>query len=529
MKTISTKHSPKVMIMVILAFFLVGTPVLTSAQTEHHVAVTNNVFTPDEITISAGDKVIWTCTEGNHNVNGKQSTFPSNPESFGNSVGAGWTYEYTFNTPGTYDYQCDPHVAFGMFGKVIVEGPQSNLLTVNFTGMTPHVGQELSLLVKDKDSGEELERQYVTVSESFSVMVDGIMTGHSYEVDFYSDHNGNGHYDAPPADHAWRMDLDNVDGDSQLDFAHNTNFTDIEWDHKVFVKFSGMTPHVGQELYIALYDETSGMETDRESVTVAEVFTVDLGLLISGNSYRIDFFSDHNDNGMYDAPPADHAWTISLPEANGDEIVEFSHNTNFTDINWMYKLNLRFRNMTPHVGQMLTVYLKDLDSKSNVDTIEVAEIPGADFELASYAIMPGGTYRLDFFADHNGNGMYDAPPADHAWRIEVGTVSGDTEVEFEHNTNFTDIFSTTGINNLQTGGLKIYPNPVEDHLFYENKSGDMGYSMVKVYSTTGSVVFNRYLDGEKSGSLNLSKLDPGYYIIEFSGNSSFSRMSVLKR
>jgi plastocyanin len=89
-------------------------------QTTHNVAVTNNVFTPSELTITAGDKVIWKNTQGSHNVNGTKATFVSNPESFGNSLGTDWTYEYIFNTAGTYNYQCDPHAAMGMIGKVIV-------------------------------------------------------------------------------------------------------------------------------------------------------------------------------------------------------------------------------------------------------------------------------------------------------------------------------------------------------------------------------------------------------------------------
>jgi hypothetical protein len=55
-----------------------------------------------------------------HNVNGTQTTFPSNPESFGNAVGLNWTYQYVFNTAGHYDYHCNPHAAFGMVGTVTV-------------------------------------------------------------------------------------------------------------------------------------------------------------------------------------------------------------------------------------------------------------------------------------------------------------------------------------------------------------------------------------------------------------------------
>lgn len=90
------------------------------AQTKHSVDVTNNVYTPANLTINTGDTVVWINKEGFHNVNGTQGTFPNNPESFGNSTSLGWTFSYVFNKSGTYNYQCDPHVSFGMTGKIEV-------------------------------------------------------------------------------------------------------------------------------------------------------------------------------------------------------------------------------------------------------------------------------------------------------------------------------------------------------------------------------------------------------------------------
>ena len=115
-------------------------------QASHSVDVTNNEFTPKEITINQGDTVIWTNSEGNHNVNGLQSAYPSNPESFGNDVGSGWVFSHVFTLPGVYDYQCDPHVRSSMFGKVIVmellpdillaEDPELGMILTDQEGFT---------------------------------------------------------------------------------------------------------------------------------------------------------------------------------------------------------------------------------------------------------------------------------------------------------------------------------------------------------------------------------------------------------
>ena len=53
----------------------------------HTVQTSGLAFTPDSITINLGDTVTFIVTRGNHNVNGTTSTFPSNPASFGNSLG----------------------------------------------------------------------------------------------------------------------------------------------------------------------------------------------------------------------------------------------------------------------------------------------------------------------------------------------------------------------------------------------------------------------------------------------------------
>ncbi|MEI8113428.1 MAG: plastocyanin/azurin family copper-binding protein [Bacteroidia bacterium] len=117
MKTISTLKTYRFWA---LSFLLAYLSMNLNAQTSHAVAVTSYKYTPANLTITQGDEVVWTNTQGFHNVDGKTSVYPSNPESFGNSLGSGWSYKFTFNTPGTYSYQCDPHVGLGMVGTIVV-------------------------------------------------------------------------------------------------------------------------------------------------------------------------------------------------------------------------------------------------------------------------------------------------------------------------------------------------------------------------------------------------------------------------
>jgi len=408
------------------AFIILAFSLSLNAQTTHNVAVTSNVFTPSEITINVGDKVIWTNSQGSHNVNGNKDTFASNPESFGNNVGSGWTYEYTFNTGGTYNYQCDPHAGMGMVGKVIVNAKSTGpfILTVNFTSMTPHIGQTMWLAVIDQATKKEIGRVKKSVTEAaFAIDVPGIELGKSYFVDFYSDHNKNGVYNVPPADHAWRMSVNNVADNTVLNFVHNTTFTDIAWKNK---------------------------------------------------------------------------------------------------------LTVHFTNMTPHLTQKLTLYLKELSSGLYQDTVIVASVAAATFDISSWKIKPGLSYNIDFYADHNKNGVYNAPPTDHAWRLPLNTVKSDTIINFIHNTTFTDIFSITSSESLAqaSGQITLYPNPASQYIELRIPRNYEAIRSVKVYSITGSLVDQKILSGNSEDlRYDISSYKNGVYFMEI---NAVSRKNVLK-
>jgi len=305
------------------------------AQTKYVVEASNTVFSPSELIIHVGDTVEWRNVDGWHNVNGQQTTFPGNPESFGNQQGSGWIYTHVFNTIGNYNYQCDPHASLGMTGTIEVQAATNNgpfVLTLNLSGMNPHIGQTLYLSVVDKNSGEEVERETATVSAEFSLQVSGIEKDHSYFVNFFADFNTNGMYDAPPTDHAWQMEANNVSGNITLDFTHNTNFTNINWQNKLTVNFAGMNPHVGQTLYFFVIEQTLGTVMYSTQVTVTTEFSIEVFGIGNGQSYDVDFYADFNGSGTYDAPPVDHAWRLELNNVAGDEVLNFTHNTNFTDI-----------------------------------------------------------------------------------------------------------------------------------------------------------------------------------------------------
>jgi plastocyanin len=82
------------------------------------------IFAPDEVTVQRGDVVRFKLVAGVHNA-----SFPASKNPRGVKLPAatpylqvpGQTYDLLVDLPaGTYNYQCDPHVALGMFGTLHV-------------------------------------------------------------------------------------------------------------------------------------------------------------------------------------------------------------------------------------------------------------------------------------------------------------------------------------------------------------------------------------------------------------------------
>ncbi|NUO02118.1 MAG: lamin tail domain-containing protein [Saprospiraceae bacterium] len=120
---------------------LVLLPGLAGAQ--HQVSVLNFNFSPQNLTIQVGESVTWSNSSGVHNVNGTQTTFPNNPESFfSGNASFGWTYSHTFNIPGTYNYRCDPHAGLNMVGTITVVGapPTNDIVITEIMYNSPESG-----------------------------------------------------------------------------------------------------------------------------------------------------------------------------------------------------------------------------------------------------------------------------------------------------------------------------------------------------------------------------------------------------
>jgi hypothetical protein len=141
-------------------------------------------------------------------------------------------------------------------------------------------------------------------------------------------------------------------------------------------------------------------------------------------------------DGYKEAPPPA-STTASVSHASGFE-----------------NLKLTMLAMKPHVGQMVEARVVDPNNFIQFRAVISAIDGSTDVTINAPNAIPkmGGSHRLDFYADMNHSGGYDGIGSvvnnDHAWRIDPLTdfpegafspVEGLVQVNFGHNTSFTDI------------------------------------------------------------------------------------------
>ena len=84
-----------------------------------------NYFEPAELTVRPGDVVRFTLTSGLHNVSfpaDKNAGAAGLPQASPFLQQPGQSHDVQIDlAPGTYHFQCDPHVMMGMVGKLTVQ------------------------------------------------------------------------------------------------------------------------------------------------------------------------------------------------------------------------------------------------------------------------------------------------------------------------------------------------------------------------------------------------------------------------
>lgn len=81
---------------------------------------TQNVFEPDSLEVASGTVVTFVWESGGHSLVVDSQPDGADWAGVSETQSEGYEHSHTFEVPGTYEYHCGPHEAFGMVGSLTV-------------------------------------------------------------------------------------------------------------------------------------------------------------------------------------------------------------------------------------------------------------------------------------------------------------------------------------------------------------------------------------------------------------------------
>lgn len=216
--------------------------------------------------------------------------------------------------------------------------------------------------------------------------------------------------------------------------------------------FSGFDPHVGQRAEFYVVDSTNRLwlAAIYDPLPAASLNFVCPESLREQRTYSLYYWADMSGNGSHDPAPTDHSWVKPIAASGVFSTTHDTNFTNFTEGTFLRRTGDFTINVdgldAGDIGKSFEVRVIDTASATNgppgrtIGIYHLGAVPAASFSVSIPDIINASTYQVDFYLDENGNGEYDAPPVDHAWRrSQAGTSAGGLVLNFTHDENFTDI------------------------------------------------------------------------------------------
>lgn len=121
--------------------------------------------------------------------------------------------------------------SFLFSSNAIAQVGTDHLITLNLSGMTPHLGQMIKARLVEVPAGTQVaETTLVSLANTELKFVFSGESGKSYNLDYFADVDGDKVYSKPPADHAWRKSVPALHHQgATLTASHDVNFTDIQY------------------------------------------------------------------------------------------------------------------------------------------------------------------------------------------------------------------------------------------------------------------------------------------------------------
>ncbi|WP_167604560.1 T9SS type A sorting domain-containing protein [Maribellus sediminis] len=124
----------------------------------------------------------------------------------------------------------------------------------------------------------------------------------------------------------------------------------------------------------------------------------------------------------------------------------------------------------------------------------------------------------------------------YEWNGNTYTASGDYQSIFTNiagcdsiamlNLTIADTCTTTSVVELSEKDIRVYPNPVHDHLVVELPSED--YSKIEILDMTGNIVLTKNIDGDELVIKNLNFVSGTYILRIFGRDQSMSTYLLIK-
>ncbi len=423
-----------------------------------------------------------------------------------------------------------------------LSNPLTNI-TINFDNMLPVSGKNLYLRIKEVSSQiERVRRNVISITNSFSITAPAILKGHSYTIDFFIDLNGNNLYDGNSIDNAFSLSLNNASGEDVINFSFNNNFTEIEWSYLLNISINDLSLYSERTLEYRLVDNQINKEIFRgrvESIN-ADVLNLKIPKLALNKNYNLEYFIDIDNNGLYNNL-VDKSWKNLFINSEGDHTLQISANDSQSLLDWNYLFTLNMSAMQEYVLKILEMRIVDKLSGEEIGRINPYTILTDYFSVSLPNIQQGKDYSADFFIDINGNGVYDAPPIDNAWRVEFMASSGNSFKNFKNNTSFVDI-NWIPLTSIDEENIKLvnfsldqnYPNPFNPNTIINFNLQNNDYVSLNVYDLLGNEVATLYEgkleSGNYSKSFDAKGLSSGIYFYKLQvGKISETKKMILLR
>ena len=155
--------------------------------------VTNSgfTFTPNIVTITEGDTVMFTIGNNHNVIEVSQQTWNAN----GSTSNGGFTLPFGGGmviptTTGTHYYVCQPHSSLGMKGQIVVNpatGIPDNAGSVNVLGLSPNPANYYTKIQTGLSDGETVSVNVFDLTGKSVLMLENVPSGKDLNVSTFKE------------------------------------------------------------------------------------------------------------------------------------------------------------------------------------------------------------------------------------------------------------------------------------------------------------------------------------------------------